>query len=237
MPHSENITKPTLVSSTAGSTAGPDPFDLESLRLNPSFLETTGVKKLITTVPARRPSPQDFVRVHPSPKYRDNFAVVDLKEDREDYLVRPEIIPDLANEIIYKTIYTAINRQGVCFLWPVRYPSPDDRRNDWARSAREAAELAMTRKRPISPATVISPLPSKPALSRGMRARKRMDQPANCSNSAFSRSNTAWKRSPLRCALPSRHASPAISCGPIAKPIAGSGPGRMLRSIRPCWWA
>jgi len=94
MPHSENITKPTLVSSTAGSTTTPDPFDLESLRLNPSFLETTGVKKLITTVPVRRPSPQDFVRVHPSPKYRDNFAVVDLKEDREDYLVRPEIIPE-----------------------------------------------------------------------------------------------------------------------------------------------
>jgi hypothetical protein len=141
MAPSENITRPTLVSSIASSTAAPDPFDLKSLRLNPSFLETTGVKKLITTVPARRPSPQDFVRVHPSSEYRDNFAVVDLKEDREDYLVRPEIIPDLTNEIIY----TAINRQGVCFLWPVRYPSPDDRRNDWARSAREAAELAMTK--------------------------------------------------------------------------------------------
>jgi hypothetical protein len=141
----ENTTKPTLVSSTASSTAAPDPFDLESLRLNPSFLETAGVKKLITTVPARRPSPQDFIRVHPSQKYRDNFAVIDLKEDREDYLVRPEIIPELANEIVYKTLYTAINRQGICFLWPVRYPSPDDRRNDWARSAREAAELAMTR--------------------------------------------------------------------------------------------
>src|SRR5215468_7942066 len=106
----ENITRPTLVASTASGTAAPDPFDLESLRLNPSFLETAGVKKLITTVPARRPSPQDFVRVHPSEKYRDNFAVVDLKEDCEDYLVRPEIIPDLANEIIYKTVYTAINR-------------------------------------------------------------------------------------------------------------------------------
>jgi hypothetical protein len=106
-------------------------------------LETAGVKKLITTVPTRRPNPQDFVRVHPSPKYRDNFAVIDLKEDREDYLVRPEIIPELATEIVYKTIYTAINRQGVCFLWPVRYPSPDDRRNDWARSLREGAELAM----------------------------------------------------------------------------------------------
>ena len=145
MAPSENITRPTLVSSIASSTAAPDPFDLKSLRLNPSFLETTGVKKLITTVPVRRPSPQDFVRVRKSSEFRDNFAVVDLKEDREDYLVRPEIIPDLTNEIIYKTIYTAINRQGVCFLWPVRYPSPDDRRNDWARSAREAAELAMTK--------------------------------------------------------------------------------------------
>ena len=134
MPHSENITRPTLVSSTASSTATPDPFDLESLRLNPSFLETAGVKKLITTVPARRPNPQDFVRVHPSPKYRDNFAVIDLKDDREDYLVRPEIVPDLVNEIIYKTMYTAINRQGICFLWPVRYPSPDDYNADYARS-------------------------------------------------------------------------------------------------------
>ena len=147
MQHSDdrNTTRPTLVSSTADSTAAPDPLDLASLRLNPSFLETAGVKRLITTVPARRPNPQDFVRVNRSEKYRDNFAVIDLKEDREDYLVRPEIIPELANEIVYKTIYTAINRQGICFLWPVRYPSPDDRRNDWARSQREAAELAMTR--------------------------------------------------------------------------------------------
>jgi hypothetical protein len=141
----KNAATLTLIPSTASGTVPPDPFDLESLRLNPSFLETAGVKKLITTVPVRRPNPQDFVRVHPSPKYRDNFAVIDLKEDREDYLVRPEIIPELAGEITYKTIFTAVNRQGICFLWPVRYPSPDDRRNDWARSMREAAELGMAR--------------------------------------------------------------------------------------------
>jgi hypothetical protein len=78
--------------------AAPDPFDLASLRLNPSFLETASVKKLLTTVPARRPNPQDFVRVHPSDEYRADFALVDLKEDREDYLVRPEVIPELAGE-------------------------------------------------------------------------------------------------------------------------------------------
>jgi hypothetical protein len=113
------------------------------LRLNASFIETAGVKKLLTTVPARKPSPQDFVRVHPSPDYRENFAMIDLKDDREDYLVRPELLPDLAGEVVYNTIFTAINRQGVVFLWPIRLPAPDDRKSDWLRSAREAAEMAM----------------------------------------------------------------------------------------------
>jgi hypothetical protein len=123
----------------------PDPFDLASLRLNSSFLETAGVKKLLTTVPARRPGPQDFVRVHRAPDYRENFAMIDLKDDREDFLVRPELLPELAGEVVYKTIFTAINRQGVCFLWPIRLPAPDDRKSDWARSAREAAEMAMSK--------------------------------------------------------------------------------------------
>jgi hypothetical protein len=125
------------------TTSAPDPFDLASLRLNPSFIETAGVKKLLTTVPARRPSPQDFVRVHSSADYRENFAMIDLKDDREDYLVRRELLPDLAGEVVYKTVFTAINRQGVVFLWPIRLPAPDDRKSDWPRSAREAAEMAM----------------------------------------------------------------------------------------------
>ena len=139
------MSKPTLqaVDPDTPTTSAPDPFDLASLRLNPSFVETAGVKKLLTTVPARRPSQQDFVRVHPSPDYRENFAMIDLKDDREDYLVRPEILPDLAGEVVYKTIFTAINRQGVVFLWPIRLPAPDDRKSDWPRSQREAAELAM----------------------------------------------------------------------------------------------
>jgi hypothetical protein len=143
------MTKPTLQAVDPNTvdpgtpTTPPDPFDLASLRLNPSFLETAGVKKLLTTVPARRPSPQDFVRVHPSSDYRENFAMIDLKDDREDFLVRPEILSELIGEVIYKTIFTAINRQGVVFLWPVRLPTPDDRKSAWPRSAREAAEMAI----------------------------------------------------------------------------------------------
>ena len=76
---------PNAVDPNIPTTPAPDPFDLQSLRLNPSFLETAGVKKLLTTVPARRPSPQDFVRVHPAPDFRENFAMIDLKDDREDF--------------------------------------------------------------------------------------------------------------------------------------------------------
>jgi hypothetical protein len=141
---SELKTKP-IDLDAAPTAAPPDPFDIASLRLNPSFLETAGVKKLLTTVPARKPSPQDFVRVHPAPEYRENFAMIDLKDDREDYLVRPETLQDLAGEVVLKTVFTAINRQGVVFLWPVRLPAPDDRKSEWSRSAREAAEMAMTR--------------------------------------------------------------------------------------------
>jgi hypothetical protein len=43
------------------------------------------------------------------------------------------------------TIYTAINRQGVVFLWHVRLPTSDGRILEWHRSAAEAAELAMRR--------------------------------------------------------------------------------------------
>jgi hypothetical protein len=80
---------------------------------------------------------------HWAPEYRENFAMIDLKEDREDYLVRPEILPELTGEVVYKTIFTAINRQGVVFLWPVRLPAPEDRKSAWPRSLREAAEMAM----------------------------------------------------------------------------------------------
>jgi hypothetical protein len=123
-----------------------DPFDLSRLRLNPSFVEMAGVKKLITTVPVRKPNKQDFVRVHPAAEYRENFLMIDLQDDRrEEYLVDTSLAAELTGETVMKTIFTAINRQGVLFLWPVRLPAPDGRKTEWPRSEREAAEIAMGR--------------------------------------------------------------------------------------------
>jgi len=37
-----------------------DPYDLAKLRVSQDFLETAPVKKLLTTVPMRKPGPQDL---------------------------------------------------------------------------------------------------------------------------------------------------------------------------------
>jgi hypothetical protein len=121
----------------------PDPFDLNFLRLDQSFFEKAGVKKLLTTVPVRRPNPQDFIRVHADPGYRAALALIELRDDREVYLLTPTIASQLPGEYVMANVFTAINRQGVTFLWPVKLPPPDGRIVEWHRSAAEAAELAM----------------------------------------------------------------------------------------------
>jgi hypothetical protein len=140
------MTKPSIqaVNPTPNSTgAPPDPFDPANLRLSQSFVETAGVKKLLSVVPVRKPSPQDFVRTHPSPEYRDNFPIVELKDEREEYIVTAGLVPELNGEFVTKTLFLAINRQATLFFWPVRLPAPDGKMLDWWRTSREAAELAM----------------------------------------------------------------------------------------------
>jgi hypothetical protein len=51
-------------------------------------------------------------------------ALVELKDDREIYLVMPGLAPELPGEIFTATLHLAINRQGVVFLWPTRVPPP-----------------------------------------------------------------------------------------------------------------
>jgi hypothetical protein len=123
----------------------PNPFNnLSALRLDQSYADTVGVKKLLTTVPVRKPNRQDFVRVHPDPRYRlTPAAIIEIKEDREAYLVTPDMAQVLPGEFVIVTLYTTITRQGTLHLWPVKLPTPEGRQNEWHRSAGEAAERAM----------------------------------------------------------------------------------------------
>jgi hypothetical protein len=122
-----------------------DPFDPARLRLNQSFGETIGVKKPLTTVPIGRPSAQSFFRTHPDPAYRCDLAVIDLRTDREIYLVTPEVMSELSDEIVPVSLFTIVDRQGVLRLWPIRLPGPDGKTNNWWDSARAGAEAGLQR--------------------------------------------------------------------------------------------
>lgn len=130
------------VNGIAGS-AG-DPFDPERLRLSQDFEADVGIKKVITTVPVHKPDRQSFFRVHPEESYRIDTAVLELKEESETYLVEPSLRSELQGEIIFKTLYTAITKQGVLLIVPVRLPGADGRIDPWNRSLREAMEMGMS---------------------------------------------------------------------------------------------
>ena len=117
-------------------------FDPSKLRLSQNFAESAGVKKLVTTIPVRKPNKQDFVRVHPDTAYRLETVILEFKEERETYLVAPELWPALPSELTPKVLFTAINRQKVLFVWPIRLPGEDGRHDEWNASALEAADMA-----------------------------------------------------------------------------------------------
>jgi hypothetical protein len=118
--------------------------DLSKLRIGQNFSETVGVRKAVLHIPVRKPTRQEFIRVHPSENMRLPVAVIELKEDREFFIVAPELVPDLPDEVMPKLLVTTINRQGVLFLWPITLDLDEERgrKNHWNESARRASELA-----------------------------------------------------------------------------------------------
>jgi hypothetical protein len=119
-------------------------FDLSKIRLSQDYTQQSGTKKVFRTIAVQKPGGQEFVRVHPDEDMRLETAVLELKEDRETYLVDRELWQELRKEIVPKVLYTTINRLGVVTLWPIRLPRTDGRLDKWSRSALDAAQIATT---------------------------------------------------------------------------------------------
>lgn len=124
-----------------------NPFDPVRFRLTQDFAATLGVKRALVTVPVRKPAKEWWVQVRPGEDHRIETCVVELKEDRETYLVDPSLWPELSGEATFspRVLFTTMNRQGVTFLWPIRLPGPDGKLDEWNASALEAASRASGR--------------------------------------------------------------------------------------------
>lgn len=121
------------------------PLDPDKLRLSQDFRAMGGVKKHLMTVPVRKPTKEEWVRIHPELGYRLETFILELKDRREIYVIERSLWCDLATEstVSPRVLYTAINRQGTLFLWPVRLPREDGSADSWNESLGEAAQMAM----------------------------------------------------------------------------------------------
>lgn len=117
-------------------------LDLEKLKISQDFSVDLGVHRELTRVSIKKPDKQWFIRVHPDPSFRLSVAVIELKEDRETYIVTPELHNELITEIVPKVLLYAITMQGQAFIWPIRMPGPDGKIDTWNSSALEVSLIA-----------------------------------------------------------------------------------------------
>ena len=128
-----------------GQSSLADPFDPSRLRLSQRFGEAQDVRRIIVSVPVRKPHKQEFFRTHPDLEMWFEAAILDLKEKRQLYLVEPGLVPLLAGEVVPKVLVPAITLQGALFLWHIKLEDERGRLDEWNAVALEAAERAKTK--------------------------------------------------------------------------------------------
>jgi hypothetical protein len=124
-------------------------WDLTSLRLDQSFDGIIGAQPVIATVNVRKPLAQEWFRVHPEEAWRLQTTILALKEEREFFLVHPTLRSELWQEIQPILLCTAISRQSAFFLWPVRLPKGDGKKDRYIETdlaALKQAESKWTRR-------------------------------------------------------------------------------------------
>jgi hypothetical protein len=119
--------------------------DLEAIRLSPEDTAGLGSKKILTTVPVRRPRKQEFFRCHPDPAMTLTAMLFTDEEDSEAYFVAPDMRSAgvLANTVKPTLLQLAILRPGQIFIWPLTLPSTEGGGGrSWHESALKAKELS-----------------------------------------------------------------------------------------------
>jgi hypothetical protein len=115
--------------------------DLEALRLN-NDAAMIGATEVLTHLPVRKPSRSEFFQVHPGEDYSLDTSIYEDKVEREFFLVPPGMRAEFVGEARPVLLRLCVNRQGQYFIWPVKLPGEDGRRNSWHNTALDAMAIA-----------------------------------------------------------------------------------------------
>jgi hypothetical protein len=128
--------------------AAPEPLDPEDLTAFalPDDYESSVAKKVLNTVPVRKPSKESFVRTNPDPAMWRTYSILELKEEGRTYIVTPQLAVALDAEgestLTNALLVPTVDRRGNFFLWILKL---SDRESSWHLSGNRAAELAKTK--------------------------------------------------------------------------------------------
>ena len=135
-----------LIETPAGNTEkspeGDIDFDLDAIRLPQDFGASSGVKKLLTTVPVRKPNKSLFIRTHA--EFRMDVSLLKYGTENDLYLVMPGMIAELEELPKPHRLVLAIDRTNTPFIWPLAHPDPEHPLH-WHSSAMEADVEARAR--------------------------------------------------------------------------------------------
>lgn len=108
-------------------------FNLDEYIAKPLEFDIT-LQKNITIIPAKRPNPQQFFRIHPTLEI--TVDVIEWKEDGLLYIVKQDALPILFGLTKRVILYVGIlYPSGSPFLFPVPQPDEKGNWNQWHRSA------------------------------------------------------------------------------------------------------
>jgi len=118
------------------------PFDPASFRIYTDNSNLLG-KRIVRTLPCRKPNKQEFVRARPGDWSIDTMLVKN-EITGEHYLVLPALYEAVAEDCFYARLTLATTQGGEVFLWLQKLPAPNGRSNRWNDSMLAAAQHAET---------------------------------------------------------------------------------------------
>lgn len=121
--------------------ADDDPFDPEKLRLRGDPL-VMGAKRVVLAVPIRKPGKQEFFSVRPGEEWSFDVSLLELKGERETFVVAPDVADLVADEVKPVRLRLAMSRSGAVFFLPVQLPDADGKINSWHQDAAAAVKQA-----------------------------------------------------------------------------------------------
>jgi hypothetical protein len=109
-------------------------FDPANCRIEQSKYDIGVSARIFTSIQCRKPKKTEWVRVTTDPAMSNRIAFFEDREsmNREVYMIAPNVTPSLdSKDYATGTVYLAINRQNIPFLWLVKKSGLDGEKNRW----------------------------------------------------------------------------------------------------------